>query len=438
MASLEIQHTNDTNDTNDTNTAINHFNYLSNELLLNILHFLDPHFIVKLSQTNRHFRSIITDKENLILLYKNFKKIYSFWKLFPHLDAPLDTPLETHQFDLKTFMILSRFQNGIKSFIKGKTELRQNFYDKGLKMGFSRIEINTLFNSFCDKQIINALNLKYNGIDYTLNYENSYLTDLQVELAIKLKQKQFEEVHIMYYVSNLTNEKIEVALKLDKDNFNCFIIYCPDVFTDENIAKINRLVEDGFEECCAMNIVNPIIFTTEEQFENLIKLKKSPIVSLIYDFDEQNINTYILSYYANKFTTAQIDNVIKYFYIDNIFHYAELFTEQQWLNFYKLPATLSEDLSLYVAQYFTDLQVENITTIIEKVANINHNWCIFYVEKLNLEQLANVIKLFIGNQYIKSCKNKYMKYRLLYEMVKCYTTEQISYLVRGLQPLELP
>jgi len=415
---------------------INHFNYLSNELLQNIFHFLDPHEIVKLSQTNRHFRSIITDKANLILLYKNFKKLYSFWNMFPHLDAPLEKDI--HPFDLKTFMILSRFQNGIKSFIKGKTELRKHFYDKGLKMGFSRIEINKLFNSFCDKQIINALNLKYNGIDYTVNYENSYLTDLQVQLAIKLKQKHFEENHIMYYVLNLTNEKVEVALKLDKDNFNCFIMYCPDIFTDDNIAKINRLVEDGFQECCAMNIVHPISLTTEEQIENLIKLKKSALMLLLYDFDEININTYILSYYANKFTTAQIDNVIKYFHIDNIFHYVEIFTEQQWLNYDKLPATLSEELSLYVAQHFTDLQVENITKIIKKVANINHNWCIFYVEKLNLEQLANVIKLFIRNQYIKTQRISYMKYRLLYEIVKCYTTEQISYLVRGLQPLELP
>lgn len=418
-------------------TDTNYFNILSNELINIIFYFLEPHEIVKLSQTNRAFRDIITDKDNLLLLYKNFKKIYSFWKQFPNIDIALEKDINTHSFNLKTFMILSRFQNGINYFINKQKELKQYFYDKGLLMGFSRNEINTLFNTFCDKQIINALKLKLNGIDYTLNYDNCYLTDLQVELAIKLKQKHFEEDHIMYYVLNLTNEKVEVALKLDKDNFNCFIIYCPDVFTDENIAKINRLVEDGFEECCAMNIVHPIILTNEAQI-NLIKLKKSPLMLLLYDFGEININTYILSYYANKFTTAQIDNVIKYFHIENIFHYAEIFTEQQWLNFDKLPATLSEELSLYVAQHFTDLQIEIITKIIKKVTNINHNWCIFYVEKLNLEQVANIIKLFIGNQYIKTQRNAYMKYRLLYGIVKCYTTEQISYFIQGLQPLELP
>ena len=417
-------------------TDTNHFNSLSNETLYNIIYFLEPYEIVKLSQTNRVFRDIITDKDNLLSLYKNFKKIYSFWKHFPNIDIALEKYINTHSFDLKTFMILTRFQNGINNFINKQKELKQHFYDKGIQMGFSRNEINTLFNNFCDKQIINALNLKYNGIDYTINYENSYLTDLQVELAIKLKQKHFEEDHIMYHVLNLTNEKVEVALKLDKDNFNCFIMYCPDIFTDENIDKIQTLVEAGFEECCAINIVHPIILTTAEQIENLINLKF--YIFNLYNFDDEKMTTYILSYYANKFTTAQIDNVIKYFHIDNILHYVELFTEQQWLNFDKLHTILSEELALYVAQHFTDLQIKIITKIIKKVANINHNWCIFYIEKLNLEQVENIIKLFIGNQYIKNCKNKYMKYRLLYEIAKCYTTEQISYLVRGLQPLELP
>jgi hypothetical protein len=179
-----------------------------------------------------------------------------------------------------------------------------------------------------------------------------------------------------------------------------------------------------------MNSINSVELTTVEQINNLGKLKKSPLMLMLYDFDEDNINCYILSYYAKKFTTAQIDNVIKYFNIDNILHYAELFTEQQWLNYDKLPATLSEDLSLYIAQYFTDLQVNSIIRLITDTFNINHNWCIFYVENLNQEQIENIIELFTQNKYIENIADTYMKYRLLYEIVKCYTTEQISYFTK--------
>ena len=79
-------------------TDTNYFNILSNELINIIFYFLEPHEIVKLSQTNRAFRDIITDKDNLLLLYKNFKKIYSFWKQFPNIDIALEKDINTHSF----------------------------------------------------------------------------------------------------------------------------------------------------------------------------------------------------------------------------------------------------------------------------------------------------------------------------------------------------
>lgn len=404
-------------------TVTNHFNSLSNEIIYNILDLLEPYDILKLSQTNKMFRHFITDVENLLLLYKIFKKKYIFWNLFPNIDIALETNINS--FDIKTFIILSKFQNDIKHFIKKKNLLTKNVYDKGIQMGFSNNQVTTLFDTFCDKQILNYFKLKYNGIDYTLNYENCYLTDLQIELAIKLKQNNFEADHHMYHNTNLTKQKVDVAIKLDKHNLTHFIIYCPDVFTDDIIMKINKLSEANFDTCCIMNIVNPIRLTTEEQIENLIKLKNCHLN--LYDYDEENINTYILSYYAQKFTSAQIDNVIKYSHIDTILEFIELLSENQLVNFDKLQAELSYDLLLYIIKYFTDSQIESIIRLITDIPNINHNWCTYYVENLNLEQLENVIKLLTYNKSIINMSDIFIKYKIIYEIVKCYTTEHISY-----------
>lgn len=412
-------YTNDCNDCNDCN----HFNSLSNEIIYNILDLLEPYDILKLSQTNKMFRHFITYVENLLLLYKIFKKKYIFWNLFPNIDIALETNINS--FDIKTFIILSKFQNDIKHFIKKKNLLTKNVYDKGIQMGFSNNQVTTLFDTFCDKQILNYFKLKYNGIDYTLNYENCYLTDLQIELAIKLKQNNFEADHHMYHNTNLTKQKVDVAIKLDKHNLTHFIIYCPDVFTDDIIMKINKLSEANFDTCCIMNIVNPIRLTTEEQIENLIKLKNCHLN--LYDYDEENINTYILSYYAQKFTSAQIDNVIKYSHIDTILEFIELLSENQLVNFDKLQAELSYDLLLYIIKYFTDSQIESIIRLITDIPNINHNWCTYYVENLNLEQLENVIKLLTYNKSIINMSDIFIKYKIIYEIVKCYTTEHISY-----------
>ena len=421
-------------------TDTNHFNTLSNEIINNILHFLVPYEIVKLSQTNQRFRYFITDKENLLSLYKKFKKIDSFWKLFPHLDAPIDAPIETpietpittHTFDLKTFMILSRFQNGIKCFIKAKTELKQVAIQKCIQIGFSINETNTLFNTFCDKQFINAVKLKCSGIDYRIFYENSYLTDLQVKLAIKLKKEylDIDDYNSIFDIPNLTPEKVELVIKLNKLNlyFTNFIIHCPDVFTDANISNIIKFKKD-FDQVCVMNLVKPNILETEEEKDNIIKFKNN----LILDYDEDNLETYIFAYYAIKLTSEQIANAIKYQYINNILQYVQILTQQQWLNYDKLPGTLCEELSLYIAQYFTDSQVESIIRLINNTININHNWCIFYVENLNQEQIENIIRLFKQNKYIENIADIYMKYRFVYEIVKCYTSEQISYFIRGLQ-----
>ena len=416
-------------------TDTNHFNTLSNEIINNILHFLVPYEIVKLSQTNQRFRYFITDKENLLSLYKKFKKIDSFWKLFPHLDAPIDAPIETpietpittHTFNLKTFMILSIFQNSIIIFINKKNATTKIICNKGIQMGYSTNEMSNLFNTLTDKQIVDVFNLKFYNIDYSIFYENSYLTNLQIELVIKLMQsKIFDEYSPIYNVANLTSDKIKIGIKFNKANFISFIIYCYEIFTNENIAKINRLVENGFEECCAMNIVHPIILTPGEQTENLIKLKNCNID--LHDYDNDNVNTYILSYYAAKLTSEQIDIVVEYNYIDDIFHYAKIFTPQQWQQYNMLPGTLCEQLSLYVAQYFTDLQIASIKKLIS--ANFNHNWCVFYVENLNVEQIENILLLFKKNEFINTIVDTYTKYRFAYTIVIRFTTEHILYFLK--------
>jgi hypothetical protein len=419
-------------------TDTNYFNTLSNEIINNILHFLVPYEIVKLSQTNQKFRYFITDKENLLSLYKKFKKIDSFWKLFPpietHIETPIaspivETPITTHAFDLKTFMILSRFQNGIKRFIKAKTELKQVAIQKCMQIGFSINEITTLFNTFCDKQFINAVKLKCNGIDYRIFYENSYLTDLQVKLAIKLKKEylDIDDYNTIFDIPNLTPEKVELVIKLNKLNlyFTNFVIHCPDVFTDANISNIIKFTKD-FNQGCVMNLIKPNILETEEEKDNIIKFKNN----LVLDYDEDNLTTYILAYYSINLTSEQIANAIKYQYINNILQYVQILTQQQWINYDKLPGTLCEELSLYITEYFTDSQVDSIIRLINNTININHNWCIFYVENLNQEQIENVIRLFKQNKYIENIADIYMKYRFVYEIVKCYTTEQISYFTK--------